>query len=108
VRQATQADASESRRFRRAQSVWRRSFRRVRAPVTTCDRGVFFPGAALEARSGVIRPRRYGVGGLDSGSWKPIGDGNVGRPDVVRAARRLDVHLNIRRQRKRWTVLRAA
>jgi hypothetical protein len=80
VRQATQADASESRRFRRAQSVWRRSFRRVRAPVTTCDRGVFFPGAALEARSGVIRPRMYGVGGLNSGSCRPIGGVTLGRP----------------------------
>ena len=82
MRQATQDDVSASRRFGRAQSVWRRSFRRVGAPATNCDCGVFFAGAAPEARSRVIRPRRYGVGGLNSGSWKPIGGVSVGRPSL--------------------------
>jgi hypothetical protein len=79
VRQATQDDASASRRFGRAQSVWRRSFRRLGAPATNCNCVVFFPGTAPEARSRVIRPRRYSVGGLNSGSWKPIGGVTVGR-----------------------------
>ena len=57
MRQATQDE----------QSVWRRLFRRLGAPATNCDCGVFFAGAASEARSGAIRPRRYGVGGLNSG-----------------------------------------
>jgi hypothetical protein len=80
VRQAAQDDVSASRRFGSAQSVWRRSFRRVGAPATNSDCGAFFAGAAPEARSRVIRPRRYGVGGLNSGSWKPIGGVSVGRP----------------------------
>ena len=79
MRPAAQDDVSASRRFGRAQSVWRRSFRRVGAPATNCDCGVFFAGAAPEARSRVIRPRRYGVGGPNSGSWKPIGGVTVGR-----------------------------
>ena len=77
--EATQDDASESRRFGSAQSVWRRSFRRLGVPATNCDCGVFFAGAAPEARSQVIRPRRYGVGELNSGSWKPIGGVTLGR-----------------------------
>ena len=64
----------------RAQSVWRRSFRPVGAPATNCDCGVFFAAAAPEARSRAIRPRRYGVGGLNSGSWKPIGGFSFERP----------------------------
>jgi hypothetical protein len=72
VRQATQDE----------QSVWRRSFRRVGAPATTCDCRVFFTHVAPEARSGVIRLRRYGVGGRNSGSWKPIGGVTVWRPSL--------------------------
>ena len=86
LRPATQEDGLASRRLGRAQSVWRRSFRRLGFPATNCDCGVFFAGAAPEARSRAIRPRRYGVGGLDSGSWKPVGGVSVGRAQAIRRA----------------------
>ena len=82
MRHATQDDASEGRRFGRGQSVWRRSFRRVGVLAIDCDCGVFFAGAAPEARSRMISPRRYGVGGLNSRSWKPVGGVSVGRLSV--------------------------
>jgi hypothetical protein len=80
VRQATQDDVSASRRFGSAQWVWRRLVRRVGAPAANCDCGVFFVGAAAEARSRVIRWRRYGAGGLNFCSWKPIRGVALGRP----------------------------
>jgi hypothetical protein len=51
-------DVSASRRFGRARSVWCRSFRRVRDPASNCDCGVFFAGAAPEARPRVIASHR--------------------------------------------------
>ena len=80
MRQATRDDVLASRRLGSVQSVWRRSIRRVGPRATNCDCGVFFPGAGPEGGSRAIRPRRYGVGGPNSGSWKPIGGATVGRP----------------------------
>ena len=82
IRRAGGGDPSVRPAAQDEQSVWRRSLRRLGAPATNCDCGVFFAGAAPEARAGVIMPRRYGVGGRNLGSWKPIGGVTVRRPSL--------------------------